>query len=230
MYIVPDLKIPVTIDELLDRLFISHEDQELANQCEKSLGLIRNRLNPSIMYQWMVFKNIGKNGRGVVSPEGEAGIELNFGDAITHLHHAEKVIISIYTAGSELENQKLEESRKGNFFEAYCLDQIGWIILEKLGEMTAKIAHEKASALGWAPGPFLSPGSVTGWELTDQKKLCSLLPIYKINVRVDNNAVLSPFNTMSGLIGIGSTYEADTLGRTCDVCCKKDSCQMNQTI
>ncbi len=76
--------------------------------------------------------------------------------------------------------------------------------------------------------PFLSPGSVHGWELEEQSKLCSLLPIERINVIIKNDTVLFPLKSITALIGIGPGYDSNKVGSTCDVCSKKNKCEMKQ--
>lgn len=78
-------------------------------------------------------------------------------------------------------------------------------------------------------GPFLSPGSVHGWDLIDQAVLCSLLPLQEIDVQVGKkNGVLQPFNTVSSLIGIGLGYTAATVGSTCQICSNNERCEMKK--
>ncbi len=76
--------------------------------------------------------------------------------------------------------------------------------------------------------PFLSPGSIHGWELEDQQKLCSILPLNEIDVQILDDSVLIPFKSLSCLIGIGAGYKANLVGTTCQVCSKNNDCQMKQ--
>ena len=56
----------------------------------------------------------------------------------------------------------------------------------------------------------------------------SLLPIERINVNIKNNTVLFPLKSVAAVIGIGPGYDATQVGSTCDVCSKRDTCQMRQ--
>ncbi len=67
-----------------------------------------------------------------------------------------------------------------------------------------------------------------GQELEEQVKLCSLLPLENINVKIRDDAVLSPFKTISCLIGLGSGYDAIQVGTTCQICARNHECQMKQ--
>jgi len=104
----------------------------------------------------------------------------------------------------EQETQKASNSQK--FLVAFILALISLLVLEKTGEKVNNIAEQNAAKLGWRVSPFLSPGSVHGWELEAQLKLCPLLPLDQICARILNNTVLTPFKSNSCLIGIGPEY------------------------
>ena len=131
-------------------------------------------------------------------------------------------------SGQALEAASKKASENGHHLGSYFLDLIGLIVLEKIGNLIKQIAEKKAAESGWGVGPFLSPGSVHGWELEEQKKLCSLLPLEKINVTIREDAVLFPFKTISCLIGLGPGYDRVKVGTTCQVCSKNHDCQMKQ--
>ncbi|NOQ66012.1 MAG: hypothetical protein GQ556_02185, partial [Desulfobacterales bacterium] len=73
-----------------------------------------------------------------------------------------------------MEKESNKASQQGDFLEAFFLDLVGLIVLEKTGNIIKQLAQQKAVESGWGVGPFLSPGSVHGWKLEEQKKLCSL--------------------------------------------------------
>lgn len=92
--------------------------------------------------------------------------------------------------------------------EAYFIDLLGLIVLEKTGHVIKRIAEKQAQKSGWGVSPFMSPGSVHGWELEEQVNLCALLPLEKINVNVREDAIFSPYKTWKKPDGIsyGSKY------------------------
>ncbi len=137
-------------------------------------------------------------------------------------------MVAVYSAGYEIEKETRKCSENEDFLVSYLLDLISLLVLEKTGDIVKKIAELKAAELGWGVSPFLSPGSIHGWELKEQLKLCSLLPLDEINVRIRDDAVLIPFKSLSCLIGIGAGYRATLVGTTCQVCSKNDVCQMKQ--
>ncbi len=117
-------------------------------------------------------------------------------------------------------------SQKGDHLDAYFFDLIGLIVLDKVNTAIKDTAEKKAIEHGLGVSPFLSPGSVHGWELAEQVKLCSFLPLETIDVSIRDDAVLSPFTSISCLIGVGQDYNNIQVGTTCQICSKKHECQM----
>jgi len=121
-----------------------------------------------------------------------------------------------------------EASRTNDFLGAHFIDLLGLLVLEKTEKYVKRLAQDKALLAGWGVSPFLSPGSVHGWDLAEQTKLAGCLPIKNINVGISENAVFSPFKTISCLIGIGPKYEPTEVGSTCQVCSKREDCRIRQ--
>jgi hypothetical protein len=155
-------------------------------------------------------------------------VDIDFGHSIEFLSAASHVFVSVYTAGDALEQASKAVAQTGDSLAAFFLDLIGLLVLEKAGNQMKHIAEEKAAERGWGVSPFLSPGSVHGWELEGQIPLCTLLPLEQINVRIQENAILFPFKSISCLIGLGPGYAAAKVGTTCQVCSKNQNCPMKQ--
>jgi hypothetical protein len=64
------------------------------------------------------------------------------------------------------------------------------------------------------------------WLKFQQPNLCALLPIEKINVSIKTDGVLTPFKTLSCLIGLGLGYDMVNVGSPCQVCFKNHECEM----
>jgi len=122
----------------------------------------------------------------------------------------------------------MKASSKKDLLEAYLIDLLGLIVLEKTGHVIKRIAEKQAQKSGCGVSPFMSPGSVHGWELEEQVNLCTLLPLEKISVKIREDGVLSPFKTISCLIGLGQGYDAVQVGSTCQICSKNHDCQMKK--
>lgn len=221
--------IPVTVNQtdLARQIKTSADRPGMFEAAQETLKKVDNLWNPSAVYSWCGIKT-GKSGSiGTVQGSGNC-VNMDFGHSIEFLTPASHALISVFTAGSALEKESSKASEKGDLLEAYFMDMIGLIVLEKTGDFIKQAAEKKALEKGWGVSPFLSPGSVHGWELSEQKKLCSLLPIEKINVTAREDAVLSPFKSLSCLIGLGQGYDAVKVGTTCKVCSKRHDCPMKE--
>lgn len=189
---------------------------------EKNQGIWQ----PAMVCQWVEFTPGNLDDTGYILRPGSLPLQLQVGYSKKFLVHARHALIAVYTAGPELDAAAARASREGLFLDAHFLDLLGLLILEKTEGLVKQYAEKKACDEGWGVSPFLSPGSVHGWELEEQSKLAGLLPIEEIGVILSNNGVFSPFKTISCLIGIGPDYEQDQVGTTCRVCSKRDTCQL----
>ncbi|MCK5311878.1 MAG: hypothetical protein KAJ62_07205 [Desulfobacteraceae bacterium] len=230
LHVLSHIKVDVTSQDLAQKIQTSGNSPGIFKIAEKTVDKVKGIWKPMAIYQWFEFETIGKDNSGRITQSSGSHVDFDFGHSFHLLQHARHALISVYTAGPELEKESNNASSKGNLLEAYFLDLIGLIVLEKVGKTIKKTAEKHAEDLGWGVSPFLSPGSVHGWDLKEQIKLCSLLPLEKINVKIREDAVLSPFKTISCLIGSGPGYDAVQVGTTCQVCSKNHECPMKQNI
>jgi len=227
-HVLSYLKIDVTFQDLAQKIKTSGNNPEILKTVEKTLDKAKGIWRPKAVYRWFEFENTGRDNLGSIIQCSGSWLNFDFGYSVKFLTHAKYALISVYTAGNEIEKESTNASQRDDLLEAYFFDLIGLIVLEKAGNTIKGIAQRKARESGWGVSPFLSPGSVHGWELEEQIKLCSLLPLEKINVKIRDDAVLSPFKTISCLIGLGPGYDTDQVGTTCRVCSKRYECQMKQ--
>jgi hypothetical protein len=153
---------------------------------------------------------------------------LALGWSATFLAEAEVVVAGAYTIGPELQQQATEVAKVGDYLHAYLLEQLGLALLGRTAAAVNAIIEEHALARGWGLGPLLSPGSVHGWELPDQAALCRLLPLAEIAMACSEAGVLSPFNSLTFIVGLGPGYSATRIGSPCEVCNNRDSCQLRR--
>lgn len=227
--ILSNLKIDVTFEDVETLIKTSGNSSGIFKTAQEILDKIQGKWKPAALFQWFDFE-IGKESTCgcILQPSGDA-VHLNFGHSIQFLKKARYVIVSAYTIGNTLESEFANASSKESLLEAYMVDLIGLAALEKTGDIIKQSAENQAQSLGWGVSPFLSPGSVHGWELEEQLKLCSLLPINQIDLEIRDDAVLSPLKSIAALIGIGPDYGSTKVGSTCDVCSLRSNCDMKQS-
>ena len=131
-----------------------------------------------------------------------------------------------YTIGEGVQAAIFQASQERDYLRAYLLEQAGLTMLGKTGRAVNEVIENLAADRGWGVGPLLSPGSVHGWELTDQPNLCRLLPLAEIAMTCNPSGVLSPFNALTFLIGLGPGYTTTRIASPCQVCNKRQTCHM----
>ncbi len=191
-----------------------------------ALSKAKQLWEPGALFQWLKVDKISGTCVKLILPESSRFLSLDFGFSIHFLKNTRHVLAAVYTAGSKLEAESVKAYSNKNFLLAYAYDVIGQIVLEKVCKVITGICEKRAADLAWGTSPFLSPGSVPGWKIEEQEKICSIFPLEKINIKLLDSYSLSPLKTISCLIGIGEGYESSKVGVTCQVCSKKDSCEM----
>ncbi len=224
--VLTHIEIDVGFQDLVPKIKTSGTRPEIAETAKRTLDIVKNMWQPAAVYRWVEFQQTQTDTMGRIIPNSDSHVDIDFGHSIRFLSHATHALVSVYTAGSQLEQASKKAVGEGELLEAYFLDIIGLIVLDKAGDRIRQIAEQKAAESGWGVGPFLSPGSVHGWELENQTELCAILPLEKIDVSIQDNAVLSPFTTVSCLIGLGEGYDELKVGSACQVCSKNHDCQM----
>ncbi len=150
--------------------------------------------------------------------------QLTIGPKADLLAAAVRLTVAVYTIGPALETRVRELHRAGENLLAYMLDSVGVLALGIVGETLRRNVEEQAVELGWGVSPALSPGSLVGWPVEGQRELCTLLPLERIGVRLNDHYVLEPFKSVSMVIGLGPDYPTSHVGSMCRHCTLSDSC------
>jgi len=225
-HVLTDLDIELDFEELTKKIRTGTTRPDILATAEKTLLRVNAIWNPAIVYRWLPNEQSKTEPGKTVIYSDDNPVTFDLGHSTRFIKNASHVLVAAYSTGSEIEIEARKSSDSEELLDAFFLDLIDLLVLEKTGNIVKKIAEQKAADLGWGVSPFLSPGSIHGWKLEDQHKLCSILPLDKIGVQIRDDAVLSPFKSLSCLIGIGSGYEAAFVGTTCQVCSKIGDCQM----
>jgi hypothetical protein len=190
---------------------------------------VQSNWSPRAIIRWLRVARVTDN-RVLLTPfDNGEGKYLHLGVASKFMVNAERGVVGVYSAGDELEQAAARASREKRYVDAFLYDLIGLAVLKKTKQQIDKIVEEEARKNNWGVGPFLSPGSVHGWDLADQANLCSLVPLNRINLELKSNNIFRPFKTISFLIGTGPKYDAKVVGSTCDVCAKSQNCALQRS-
>lgn len=226
--VLTNLSISIDPAELGDKIQAGKKKQEFVDTAQALLESLENCWNPAIVYRWLPASiNASKQG-GCSLKVDDQNVSLELGHSSVFIQDAELALVACYRAGDSIEKESRNASENGRLLDSYLLDIINLLILEKTGYIINAIAEDEAKKRNWGVSPFLSPGSVHGWELEEQHKFAGLLPLTEIDVEIRPDAVLLPFKSLTCLIGIGEQYSATSVGTTCQVCSQNETCQMRQ--
>ncbi len=228
MLIYKDIDIDLSLNEILKVMPGMRTNEKTINIIENCWTKSKKILSPRAAGQWLLVKEI-LHGKAILTDNtGTNSTILNMGFSSRFLKGAKKAMLSVYSIGEGLEQESIRLSSESNYLESYIYDIIGLVALEKTGLIINTTVEEEALKSDWGVSPFLSPGSVHGWELTDQHSLCSTVPLNKIDVGIRDDGILLPFKSISCLIAIGPEYKSKSVGSTCEVCSKRNKCQLGQ--
>ncbi len=127
---------------------------------------------------------------------------FNVGDDISlMLRSVDKTAVFACTLSPGLNKIIEQYSFSSDYVEAYMMDIIGTVIIEK----TLVNLHKEIKDLYKTikVTNTISPGNC-GWSVEEQRKLFSLLPGGFLNIKLNHSGMMKPVKSLSGIIGIGS--------------------------
>lgn len=131
----------------------------------------------------------------------KAGKQVNeFLDKMTH------AAIFVFTAGREVTDRAHQLNEEGHLVEAYLLDVLGNILVEKGMDKMQAALQEALKQEGLRSTNRYSPG-YCDWNINEQKSLFSFFPEGFCNVTLNQSCLMNPLKTVSGIIGIGKNVK-----------------------
>ncbi len=225
MPVLSDIEIKLDTEELTAYLNGGKSSQRLAAKAEELIYESRNLLQPAAVYEQIRIWEVRHNAL-LCSGENTPKVWLNMGPCSELMKKAGAAITSVVTIGSKLDQRVKKLNLQGDYLSAWLMDAIGLIALEQAITKIQRTAVIEAKKNMWGTGPFLSPGSIDGWPLSEQKKFCSLVPINRIDVQLNKSNVLVPLKSVSGIIGIGPEYSSGKTESICRFCAQSSSCRI----
>ena len=219
MPVIANFHPTISVDELLSFQGRVAERPEVKALAQWAIDEAQRLAAPAVVYEWFPVHAV----EGGTAQIGDALLHL--GPHADLLAPAREALVSVCTIGKALEERVQTLSGDDRLFESYLLDTAGVIALGAAGEPIGRIVEEEAARRGWGVSRALSPGSLAGWTINDQKALCALLDLTAIGVVVTAGGILSPQKSGSGLIGIGPDYTVHCVGSTCQLCELRHTCQ-----
>ena len=222
----PSISINLELQDIVDKLTIGRNSAPLQDKAASVFETARGLWSPTTVLRCLKVHHTSCKQIVLSAGEDQTPIILKMGHAGTFLKSARFAFLGAYSVGTGLEQASTEAARGKRYLDSYLYEFIATEALANIGSAVSLLVEEEAALREWKVGPFLSPGSVHGWELTEQPQLCKLLDLETAGIRCLDNGVLTPFNSLSFIIGIGPGYEHAKVGSPCEVCSRRENCDM----
>lgn len=204
------------------------QDARLEKCVAACLESAASYIKPKAIYDYLEVEEAGE-GRVLVRARDGRTVEFNVGPRADLLSPAAMVLVGVDTIGPDLEKEVSRLNRTGDVYTGYVLDCVGVALLAEVGNALDRTAEKAAALRHWGVGHRLAPGSLTGWEMTDQPVLAGILDLDQIGVVVNESGVLTPHKSATSLIGMGPGYTTDTVARVCRFCPRAKECWIKDT-
>ena len=135
------------------------------------------------------------------------------------LRKADFLVAFAATAGAQLSRWADEFVQQGDPFTAYLADAIASETVERAADWLEARIGQQMEQKGLKTTNRYSPG-YCGWDVSEQKKLFSLLPENCCGIRLTESSLMLPIKSVSGVIGVGKTVRKAAY--QCAVCDKED--------
>jgi len=113
-----------------------------------------------------------------------------------------KAAVFVCTAGEEVTERVKELNTKGDLVEAYLVDVIGSVIVEKAMDVIQERMKSEMAVMRLKISNRYSPG-YCDWNVSEQKQLFSFLPENFCNITLSDSCLMHPTKTVSGIIAVG---------------------------
>ncbi|HEY9166185.1 MAG TPA: vitamin B12 dependent-methionine synthase activation domain-containing protein [Candidatus Kryptonia bacterium] len=140
------------------------------------------------------------------------------------LRRSEQIAIFVCTAGNEIIEKSRALMKEGDFLKGYIYDVYGSLAVESGMDYVQESLKQYVGKLGLKITNRYSPG-YCGWDVSEQKKLFSLLPDRFCGIELTDSCLMRPVKSVSGIIGIGTSVKFNPY--TCSLCEDSDCLYRN---
>ena len=143
-------------------------------------------------------------------------IALHIGNIIARqLEGSEGFAFFVATAGHEMDEIRNQLNKEGDTVGSFIADAIGSVVAERCADRMEAHLQQAISKLGWKHTNRFSPGYCQ-WDVSEQNLLFRLLGEAPCGVTLNEQCLMTPMKSVSGVIGIGSTVRH--LDYSCGIC------------
>lgn len=135
-----------------------------------------------------------------------------------YLKEATEAALFLCTAGALFSDEAHRLNAEGDFLEAYIIDAIGSLSVERAMDRIQEALGEEQAQRGLKISNRYSPG-YCNWPLSDQQSLFAFVGENPTGIELSPSCLMHPIKSVSGVIGIGERVHKRAYG--CVVCQNK---------
>lgn len=135
-----------------------------------------------------------------------------------YLKEATEAALFLCTAGALFSDEAHALNAQGEFLEAYIIDAIGSLTVERAMDKIHKALEEEQAERGMKITNRYSPG-YCNWPLKDQRPLFAFVGENPTGIALSESCLMHPIKSVSGVIGIGTKARRRAYG--CVICQNK---------
>ena len=132
-----------------------------------------------------------------------------------YMKEADRAALFVCTAGEVFTEMTRALNAEGDFLEAYVVDAIGSLTVERAMDNIQSELEREMAAQGLRITNRYSPG-YCNWPLVGQQALFGAIGEHGTGVTLSSTSLMSPIKSVSGIIGIGAEVRRREYG--CAVC------------
>lgn len=149
------------------------------------------------------------------------GVAFEVGSQVCgYLKGADEAAFFLCTAGALFSDEAHALNESGDFMEAYIIDAIGSLSVERAMDRIHKALETEQAERGLKITNRYSPG-YCNWPLKDQRPLFDFVGENPTGIVLSESCLMHPIKSVSGVIGIGEKARRRAYG--C-VICKNTTC------
>lgn len=147
------------------------------------------------------------------------GFEFECGAQVCgYLKEATEAAFFLCTAGALFSDEAHALNASGDFLEAYIIDSIGSLAVERAMDKIHKALETEQAERGLKITNRYSPG-YCNWPLKDQRPLFAFVGENPTAIELSESCLMHPIKSVSGVIGIGEKARRRAYG--CAICQNK---------
>ncbi len=175
----------------------------LSKQIEKCINHLDKKIHPRILF---TTRKIQKIENDTLALEGD--VKLKSAKLSKTLSNCDSITFFLATIGGQIDDVINTSMRKKRISDAYIYDTIGSAAVEESVEEFQKRMDSTVKGKNKSTTLRFSPG-YCDWHIKEQKKLFNVLKNDLIDVKLNENYLMTPSKSVSGVFGIGESGVID---------------------